>query len=756
MRTGITWTMGLSAGHHLMSGQKNQKMGAVSRTSLKSLASIPTTCKQCAAGCGVLAYLNGNELVQVLGNPEHPINHGGICARGIAGINLANDPERLLFPMKRIGPRNDGPWARITWDEAYTVLSRRIKESNQENRANECVWDIGESDPLLSRFIDTIGSHNRIDRNLLKNRNRDLALRSMITDSLLLEDVGQTRTILNFGANPYANHERFLPMARQLVDARIYKGAKLVTFDVRMSETAAQSDEWIPIRPGTDALVALAMARVILVKNLADNTFIRSKTNVSIDQLSRHLASYSPEVAERESGVKATVIERLAVAFASKKPSVAIFGGGICDHENGTQNVRCISLLNWITGNLGKEGGLLVPSAPGPLWNNTWNEQNFSRKTEDKGVTFSDLFEKQLKVNTYIAYMANPVYSEPDNAAATRFLEDQKNVPFLVVIDTHFTETARIADLVLPAASYLEGWGVELIPLIDGSHVLNLRQPVISLLSSAQTLRLPDFEPGKLLEPAFRPRGEAKEIGNVCLELARRLEEDIQHHLPFKDTKDFITQVVASIPDCDFNTLKTKGYWTGKPSEVDSRMQQMNESKGTLNSVSIYSQSLEDKFGASLPSYAPIKSLKGLKPYEFVLTTYKSNLWARGAANSKWAREIFHENCLWINHHAAEKLGIVNGERVRVVSSLGALEVRVLTTGRIHPQSVALAEGLGHDAIGNIAKAKRFKSSDLDTTLLWWTKAGHGVNPFKIIENDRDPVGGGYALKDTVIHIEKI
>jgi len=578
----------------------------------------------------------------------------------------------------------------------------------------------------------------------------------MTTHTSLLEDVGQSRTILNFGANPYANHERFLPISRQLVDARINKGARLITFDVRMSETAAQSDEWLPIRPGTDALVALAMARVILEKNLADNTFIRSRTNVSIDQLSRHLAPYSPEVAERESGVKAAVIERLAVAFASQKPSVAIFGGGICDHENGTQNVRCISLLNWITGNLGKEGGVLVPSAPGPLSNNSWNEQNFSRKTEDGSVTFSDLFGKQLKVNTYIAYKANPAYSEPDNTKATRFLMDQNNVPFLVVIDTHFTETAKLADLVLPAASYLEGWGVEIRSLIDGRHVLNLRQPVVSLLSSAQTLRLPDFEPGKLLEPSFRPRGEAKEIGNVCLELARRVGEDIKHHLPFKDTKDFITHLVTSLPDCDFNTLKTKGYWMDRPSKTDSRIPQMNKSNGTLNSVSIYSQSLEDKFGGSLPSYVPLKSLKGLKPHEFILTTYKSNLWARGAANSKWAREIFHENCLWINHQAAEKLGVANGERVRVVSSLGALEVRVCTTGRIHPQSLALAEGLGHDAIGNVAKARRFKSSDLDTTLIWWTKAGHGVNPFSIIENERDPFGGGYALKDTVVRIEKI
>ncbi len=442
MKTGITWTAGLAASRHALSTPLDHRQRAVSRTSLKSLTAIPTTCKQCPAGCGVIAYLNGNRLVQILGNPAHPINHGGICAKGVAGINLANDPERLLYPMKRVGSRGDGAWTRITWDEVYVLLSQRIRGLIPNKRSSEWLTDTGEDDPLLNRLLDAIGS-SVINRNRLKNSNRNAALQSMVQTSHILEDVGHSRLILNFGANPYANHDRFFPMAQQLVDARVNKGARLITFDVRMSETAAQSDEWYPIQSGTDAIVALAIAHIIVEKDLVNIGFIQQKTNTSLGQLRSHLAPYTPEAAERESGVKSTVIEKLAVEFGSQTPSVAIIGGGISDHENGMQNVRCVSLLNWIMGNLEKEGGIFVP----PLTElHPFDRQPPSETisaTEKNIGDPSQVFDQKHKIDTYFAYMANPAYSEPDNVSVSRNLRDENKVPFLVVMDTHLTETAR-------------------------------------------------------------------------------------------------------------------------------------------------------------------------------------------------------------------------------------------------------------------------------------------------------------------------
>jgi len=736
----------------------NKKAIGVSRSSLKPLHAIPTTCEQCPAGCGIIAYLDGERLVQILGNPNHPNNQGGICAKGIAGINLVNDPERLLYPMKRIGPRGSGRWTKITWDEVYHTLGMRIKEMIINGRINELVVDKGQDDPLLDLFITAVESTHIIDRPSLKNLNRNTAFISMIGSPFLIEDVRRSRTILNFGANPYANHDQFIGIARRLVFAQVEKGAKLITFDVRMSETAAKSDAWYPIRAGTDGIVALAMAKVIVEKGLADKEFINHRTNYRLSMIKHHLSQYGPEVAERESDVRAADIERLAVEFATQKPSVAIIGGGVSEHENGSQSIRCIALLNWLVGNLEKKGGLFFARLPGSYQPKAvyLGDARLNSRNIVKGIL--ELQEAKSGIDTYFAYLSNPAYADPDCKSTAHLLKNEKMVPFLVVMDTHLTETAMMADLVLPAATYLEGWGLSSAPSLDMVPILNLKQPVVSILSTAKALRSPTFDVGKLLEPLFRPRGEAKEVGNLCLELARRIGGDVSKSLPFKDTLHYVTEVISSIPGLKgLKVLKREGLWIDKTTKKGDYLYGTDKEILTMSrKVEIYSDSLKHNGHFPLPEYKSIVLHKAKKEGEFILTTFKSNLRAKGTTNSKWAREILHENLLWINKEVADKIGVKNRDWVRVISPVATLITRVLTTSRIHPESVAMAEGLGHTAVGNVAKARRFRSSDQDTNLIWWSKEGNGVNPNEIIERRTDPIGGGYALKDTVIRIEKI
>lgn len=759
IKTGLVGFAGLAAGvgpAHRLYAKKRPR--AVSRTSLKSLRAIPTTCEQCPAGCGIIACLDGDRLVQILGNPAHPNNNGSICAKGIAGINLVNDPERLLYPMKRIGPRGSGQWTMITWDEAYTLLSRRIKELIGSERMSEIVVDKGHDDPLLDFFITVLGIPCVIDRPALKSRNRDTAFLAMTGSPFLIEDLGQSRTIFNFGANPYANHDHFIGLVRRLVSARVHKGARLITFDVRMSETAARSDAWYPLKAGTDGIVALAMANVIVENGLADKSFIDQRTNYSLSELRQHLTSFSPRVAERESGIKADEIQRLAVEFATQKPSLAILGGGVSDHRNGCQTVRCVALLNWLVGNLEEKGGLFFPRFSEILQHGI--AQTFNRKSISKNMRRGILEwrDEQPRMDMYFAYLANPAYEDPDCRSTVRLLKDEKKIPFLVVMDTHLTETGVLADIVLPAATYLEGWGLSHAPSLDMIPIINLRQPAVSLLSTAQTLRSPAFEMGKLVDLVFRPRGEAMEVGNLCLELARRIGGDIAESLPFRDTGEYVAEVILSLPKLrDIQALRRQGLWVDEVSQREEIAQdRARESWRRNQKVEISSSEWKQAGHSPLPEYQPIAAHKVKKQGEFILTTFKSNLSSYGTSNSKWAREILHHNPLWINRKAAARLGIKNGDKIRVVSSAGHLVTRALTTSRIHPESVALGEGLGHTAVGNIAQARRFKSKDRDTDLIWWTREGCGVNPNEIIPREKDPIGQGYALKDTVVRVEKI
>lgn len=716
---------------------RDKKMLGVSRTSLKSLTAIPTTCLQCPAGCGIIAYLNGNRLVQILGNPDHPNNMGGICAKGIAGINLVNDPERLLYPLKRIGARGENRWSRITWDEVYLTMSNRIGHLVREGRIRELIVDVGQKDPILQQFIRSLGGALVIDRPHLNNLSMSSALEAMTGNPTVIPDVAKSRIILNFGANPFANHDYFIGLARRLALARTERGAKLITFDVRLSETASKSDEWHPVRPGTDGSIALAMARVIVNRELADRIFIEQKTNVSFDALKRHLSPFTVEWAEKESGIPAEDIERLAILYASNRPSVALIGGGAFDHENGNQNTKCISLLNWLVGNLEKDGGLFFPrSAVAPM-----------AHPETSG-TIVHLKRKETPIDTYFAYLANPSYGDADCEQSTALLKDENTTPFLVAMDNHMTETAMLADMVLPAATYLEGWGIESAPSLDGFPILNFRQPVVSLLSPARALRSPSFDAGKLLENTFLPMGEAVEVGNFCLTLAKKIGGAVAKALPFRDTREYANKMAESFSDrgTDIEAIKQKG-WSIKT---------VNSSKISTEFINIATPPPGTPERSLLPEYVPLSARMERNARRFILTTFKSNLGTKGMENSKWAREILHENRLWMNKGKALQLGFKNGEKVRVRSSVGSLTVRVMTTDRIHPESVALAEGLGHTAFGNVARAQEFRSKDSDTHLIWWRNEGNGVNPNSIIENRMDPVGGGLASKDTVVQVEKI
>ena len=694
---------------------------------------IASTCLLCPAGCGILGHVADGRLIKITGNPKHPNNRGKLCSRGHAGVNTLYDPDRLLYPLKRSGERGEGKWTRISWDQAFQEISKRLTALYEKGKT-ESLWVEmgvpGSRDLLVLNFLKGFGSPVVFAESGGYNQNRAVGQALTWGAESTVSDVARSRFILNFGANPYEDHEQSISLAQRIVEGRMTHSAKLVTFDVRLSNTAGKSNEWLPVNPGTDGIVALAMAQHIIQQGLHDKDFLIRFTNIPLLKLREHLSQYTPEQAEKVSGVKAADIRRLATEFARAKPATTLTGRGLNGHQNGAYNERCIALLNAVVGNIDIPGGNCLPRTM------DLGEPKLPSPFSSSPQAFAVLKEGKIKPDFYFSYMANPAYGNPDTPEVLKILKDEKRLPFMVVADTHLTETGALADLLLPAASYLESWNLESRPAMDLVPFVSIRQPVVS------------------------PLGKSLAIGDIFLELAQRVGGDLKKTFSYPSSGDFIGKAASRIGGLSqfggIEVLKKEGVWRDPAANPVYRSFEKKGFPTPSGKFEIFSQGLRGKGLPALPTYVPIQAHLGMKEDELILTVHRANVLTSRLANAKWLSEILHDNPLWINPVTARARGFHDGDRVKVSSRAGNLTVRVRFSQGIHPRVVALTEGLGHWEWGRMARAKPEKTNDPDTRLLWWGKDGNGVNANGIIPADFDPVAGGLAWNDTRVTLTKI
>src|ERR1044071_4780952 len=339
---------------------------------------VPTICFNCEAACGLLAFVD-RETLRVRkfeGNPLHPASRGRNCAKGPATINQIHDPERILFPLKRAGARGEGRWERVSWDQVLDELGARIRKAFLEGRRNEVMYHVGR--PGHERAMDRvlkawgIDGHNSHTNVCSSSARLGYALWSGYDRPS--PDHARARSILLLSSHLESGHY-FTPHAQRIIDGKM-AGAKLAVMDPRLSNTASMADYWMPTYPGTEAAVLLAMAKVILDENRFDAAFVRNWTNweelevdgftargksfeTTIEALKKHYAKFSPEFAEKESGVKAEVIVKIAreIAAAGSRFASHLWRGSASGNLGGWQTARALTLLHVLTGSVGIEGG---------------------------------------------------------------------------------------------------------------------------------------------------------------------------------------------------------------------------------------------------------------------------------------------------------------------------------------------------------------------------------------------------------------
>ena len=755
---------------------------------------VPYTCLVCNIEDGGIAFVKDGRIRKLEGNPKHPSTRGRLCGKGGAGIGHVYDPDRILYPLKRVGPRGSGKWKRISWDEGVSEVAAKINEVLKKGQPNEIMMKYGRNRTggAMDRFMQTLGSNTLVNHTSVCESSKKIGMEPTWGPDIESPDFANSKYIITFGANILEAAYFHNPLAQRIAEGLVDNNAKMVSFDVRLSNTAGRSDEWFPLFPGTDGLVALAMANVIMQEGLEDTEFINDWCNYSASDLKKYLTQYTPEMAEKYSGVPASDIRRIAIEFATTKPAVVFTYRGPCKHLYGSYNERSIMLLPIITGNIEKKGGYCLPRGMG--WNQpepkpqAGHEPSFLSSPPDFPLArhkVSHLVpfwikDGKQKISVYFNYMGSEAFTFPASSVWGEVLSDEKLIPFSVTFSNQMNETTNLMDIVLPGVSYLERHDPESMPN-SLFPWLGIRQPVI------------------------KPLGDSIEVREIYKMIIHKVDADgskgMKQYWNFKDGEDMLRQHFKGIKGLDeaggYDFLKENGVWpiygtldpaTGRMVDksgleivADYGLHMKPDPNGKVTvkgekragfgtadgKINIYAKGYEEYGFNPLPVFKAHpwhwdekgnSKLKG--DGDMVLTTFKWNIHTQSRTqNVKILLEIVNKNPAWINTVTAGKLGIGEGDLIRITSPVGYVVAKAHVTEGIHPKVIAISNTMG-SKFGRYATASKDGKpgewgsiDDPDLKNIWWK--AEGVNPNPIIPVSVDPIGGSQGWYDTVVTVSK-
>lgn len=483
------------------------------RDKYRNVTKVHGMCQLCSTVCGITGLVKDGRILKVEGNPNDPNSQGRLCARGQAALNHQYHPERLLYPIKRVGKRGEGKWKRISWEDAYTEIAAELKKVRESGKPEEFGFHQGRSrsKDIVAAFLRAFGTNTHLNhRGLCSAARRAANLTYLFESDWDLGDYVNSKYILNFGSNMFEAHQGHVAGAVRVQRGRFENGAKLVTFDVRMSNTAGCSDEFFMPAPGTDGAVALGMAHTIIKEGKVDKKFFGDWANCTIDELWEQIKDYTPEWAEKLSSVPSKDIKRIALEFAAAAPHcTTMCNRGSSAHVNGYFNDRAIILLNVLVGNVGQKGGFNwmwtggidskrfspPPMAPKPermslladppefVLANRWRTMKVGE------IVYWYLKTGRAKLQAYVTYNLDSPLTWPEMDVTENVLLDHDKIGFHVCINPFYNETAHYADIVLPWTTFMERWDVDARGPYNLKPYLSMRRPMTKALGEAKDLR---------------------------------------------------------------------------------------------------------------------------------------------------------------------------------------------------------------------------------------------------------------------------
>ena len=675
----------------------------------------PSVCPLCAAGCGLTVRVMDAEadvvrggqagIVQILaakkleGSPMYPVNRGALCARGQAAIQVTYHPDRITQPLKRDGDRGAGRYVAISWDDAIKELVSRLdalESGGMQKTLAVLTSSRGHRAGLIDMFLARFGAPGAVTHDLFGDTTlRRANALSFGRDQLPTFDLANARHVIAFGADflgtwnsPVANAVNYGLMRQGRPGIR----GSFVQVESRMSQTGANADEWVPARPGTEGVLALGLAHVIMAAKLAPAN-VAGRAGALIAGWNAGLADYTPEQVEKITGVAARKVERLAREFAERRPSVAIIGGPPLAHTNGLFAALAVNALNALVGSVGQPGGLgFTPQ----LNIDRPRTSGFRLSPEGDGAPISD-------ARVVLIDGANPVFTSPP---AWKVRETLAKLPFIASFGSFLDETSALSDLIFPDHSFLETW-TEATPESGSSVAVAGLAPAV-----------------------MKPLHDTRSTPDVLLEVSRLLARPLD--LPWQTFEEMLTASFSKFPASSADTdawteVQEKGGWWGTPPPAIA-------AAATPIAASPSSLSWEEpQFSGDAQQF----------PLHFL--PYVSSAFLDGStAHLPWLQEMPDPmtSAMWsswveINPATAARLGIADGDVVVVASDQGSLQTAAVLSPGIAPDIVAMPAGQGHSMFTRFA-------------------SGRGANPVEVLSARTVDRVGAVAWAATRVRVARV
>ncbi len=639
-----------------------------------------TVCGICSGTCGLTLTLENGKVRTIKGDHDHPVSRGYLCPKGRAFPELLNARDRLKHPLRKTAT---GRWEKISWTEAFEILAARLKEIRQTYGPEALAVHVGQAgvgkefSAYVERFCNLYGTPNFSTSGSHCFESKLMA-HVMTYGSIPIADYENSRCIVLWGKNPLSS----TPSLVKAITGVQGQGCALMVIDPRETSFSRDADLHLQLRPGTDGALALGMIHVIVNETLYDQHFVNTWT-LGFERLAAHVSKYTPEEVERITWVPASKVRQAARLYASSRPACIALGVALELSTNGFQSLRAVAVLQAIMGNLDVAGGALFLKEANltdlRLINGHGRRSAIGARRHplfhaSSGHAQANLYaEAILKGRPYplkglVVAGSNPVLTWPNADKVRRALG---KLDFLAVMDPFLTETAGLAHLVLPSASFLGG-----TELWDSSH-----------LSSRPRLGL---APEVTNEDGLPTNWE------VWKELADKM--GYADFFPWQTEEEAIDFRLRPL-NLTLDDLKKRpdGYvyhrWTGRKYE-------RKGFRTPSGKVEIFSAELERHGCDPLPVYrepaeSPLSTPLIAAHYPLVLTTGARTL---GYLHSRFRnvpslRNRTPEPNVEINPRTAGELGVDNGETVVVETRRGKIELKVKVTSRILPKVISIPHG---------------------------------------------------------------